>query len=213
MKRLIETLKQLGIEIPKDKEADAKKILSEQYKAVEEHNKTVSKLEEDRDDWKERAEKAEKTLKGFEGVDLQTIQTELGEWRKKAEETEKEMNRRLEERDFKDALKTELESIQFSSEAAKKAVMAEIVEAGLKVKNGKILGLSDLLDQIKTNDASAFVDQDKKNLEDNKPKFTDRQNNNSSVSTKTKEEIMAIKDPTERRKAIKENFSVFQKEE
>ena len=213
MKRLIEALKQLGIEIPKDKEADVKKTLSEQYKAVEEHNKTVSKLEEDRDGWKERAEKAEETLKGFEGVDLQTIQTELGNWKKKAEETEKEMNRRLEERDFKDALKTELESIQFSSEAAKKAVMAEIMDAGLKVKNGKILGLSDLIEQIKTNDASAFVDQNKENLEKNKPRFTDRQNNNGAASTKTKEEIMAIKDPAERRKAIKENFSVFQKEE
>lgn len=213
MKRLIEALKQLGIEIPKDKEAEVKKTLSEQYKAVEEHNKTVSKLEEDRDDWKERAEKAEETLKGFEGVDLQTIQDELGKWKKKAEETEQEMHRKLEERDFQDVLKAEFENIKFSSEAAKKAVMSEVMEAGLKVKDGKILGLADLVAQIKTKDASAFVDEQKVQLEEKKARFTDKIKDGGGASTKTKEEIMAIKDPTERRKAIKENFSLFQKEE
>lgn len=194
MKRLIEALKQLGIEIPKDKEADVKKTLSEQYKAVEEHNKTVSKLEEDRDDWKERAEKAEETLKSFEGVDLQTIQSELGEWKKKVEETEKEMNRRLEERDFKDALKTELESIQFTSEAAKKAVMAEVMEAGLKVKNGKILGLSDLLGQIKESDPDAFVNEEMEQQEESKPKFTKRRKDNPPEGKKlTSAELMKLK--------------------
>ena len=194
MKRLIEALKQLGIEIPKDKEADVKKTLSEQYKAVEEHNKTVSKLEEDRDDWKERAEKAEETLKSFEGVDLQTIQSELGEWKKKAEETEREMNRRLEERDFKDALKTELESIQFTSEAAKKAVMAEVMEAGLKVKNGKILGLSDLLGQIKESDHDAFVNEEMEQQEESKPKFTKRRKDNPHERKKlTSAELMKLK--------------------
>lgn len=172
MKRLIETLKQLGIEIPEDKQAEVKKALSEQYKAVEEHKKTVSKLEEDRDVWKGRAETAEETLKGFEGVDLATIQKELEDWKTKAEDTEKEMNRRLEERDFQDALKTELESVQFTSEAAKKSVMSEIMEAGLKVKNGKILGLSDLLEQMKESDPTAFVDEEKEQMENGKPRFT-----------------------------------------
>lgn len=172
MKGLIATLKQLGIEIPEDKQGEVKKTLSEQYEAVEEHNKTVSKLENDRDVWKDRAETAEETLKGFEGVDLATIQKELEEWKTKAEDTEKEMNRRLEERDFQDALKTELESVQFTSEAAKKSVMSEVMQAGLKVKNGKILGLSDLLEQIKESDPTAFVDEDKEQLENGKPKFT-----------------------------------------
>ena len=194
MKRLIEALKQLGIEIPKDKEADVKKTLSEQYKAVEEHNKTVSKLEEDRDDWKERAEKAEETLKSFEGVDLQTIQDELGKWKKKAEETELEMHRKLEERDFQDALKAEFENIKFSSEAAKKAVMSEVMEAGLKVKNGKILGLSDLIEQMKEEDPEAFVDEEKEKMENGKPKFTSRKKDIPEPGKKlTSAELMKLK--------------------
>lgn len=194
MKGLIATLKQLGIEIPEDKQREVKKALSEQYKSVEEHNKTVSKLEDDRDFWKGRAETAEETLKGFEGVDLATIKKELEEWKTKAEGTEKEMNRRLEERDFQDALKTELESVQFTSEAARKSVMSEVMQAGLKVKNGKILGLSDLLEQIKESDPTAFVDEDKEQLENGKPKFTQPRKDASAAGKKlSPAELMKLK--------------------
>ena len=54
-------------------------------------------------------------------------------------------------------MKSELETLKFSSVAARKAVEAEIRAAGLKLKTGKILGLSDLIEQIKTSDADAFV--------------------------------------------------------
>ena len=56
-----------------------------------------------------------------------------------------------------DALKEEMEAFKFTSEAAKKAIMAEVKEAGLKLKDGKILGLSDPIGQIKEKDASAFA--------------------------------------------------------
>ena len=77
MQKLIDTLKSFGIEIPEDKQADVKKALSENYKNAKEVAKTLSKVEGERDDWKERAETAEKTLKGFDGIDPANIQTEL----------------------------------------------------------------------------------------------------------------------------------------
>ena len=89
------------------------------------------------------------------------MQTELADWKKKAEDAEKDYSAKIYERDFSDALKTELESVKFSSDAAKRAVMSEIKESGLKLKDGKILGLSDLIGQIKERDASAFVDEEK----------------------------------------------------
>lgn len=213
MKRLIEALKQLGITIPEDKQSEVKKVLSEQYKAVEEHNKTVLKVEQERDDWKQRAETAEGTLKGFEGVDLQTMQTELNNWKKKAEDAQKEYDSKIYERDFGDALNTELESVKFTSEAAKRDVVSQIKAAGLKMKDGKILGLSDLIGQIKTADASAFVDEKQEQLEKNKARFTNKMTGKDQASAMTKDEIMAMKDPVERRKAIRENSSLFIKEE
>lgn len=83
MQKLIDTLKSFGIEIPEDKQADIKKALSENYKNAKEVAKTLTKVEGERDDWKERAETAEETLKGFDGIDPANIQTELAGWKKK----------------------------------------------------------------------------------------------------------------------------------
>ena len=43
--------------------------------------------------------------------------------------------------------------------------MTQIRAAELKLKDGKILGLADLIEQIKKNDASAFVDEKQEQLE------------------------------------------------
>lgn len=172
MQKLIETLKSFGIEIPADKQADVKKALSEHYKNAGEYSKVVSKLETERDAWKEKAETAETTLKSFEGVDLDTMQRELSDWKKKAEDAEKDAQAKLYERDFADALKTEFEGIKFSSEAAKRAIMAEVKDAGLKLKDGKILGLNDLIAQMKEKDASAFVDDEQIEAQQNAARFT-----------------------------------------
>ena len=135
MKNIEAILKDFGLEIPADKKEDFRKAFHENYKTVVDYGK----VETDRDSWKEKAETAETTLKSFEGIDPENIQKELADWKKKAEDAEKDYNDKIYERDFGDALKTAMEAYKFSSEAAKKAVMAEIKEAGLKLKDGKIL--------------------------------------------------------------------------
>ena len=69
-------------------------------------------------------------------------------------------------------MKTEFEGIKFSSEAAKRAIMAEVKDAGLKLKDGKILGLNDLIAQMKEKDASAFVDDEQIKAQQNAARFT-----------------------------------------
>lgn len=197
MQKLIETLKSFGIEIPADKQADVKKALSEHYKNTAEHNKAISKLEADRDAWKEKAESAEEALKGFEGIDPAQVQTELATWKKKAEDAEKDRDAKLYERDFEDALKEEISGYKFTSEAAKKAIMAEIREAGLKVKDGKILGLSDLLVQMKEKDASAFVDEKQEELEAGRAKpFTGPLKGAAQPTTSEKFKAMSLDERT-----------------
>lgn len=206
MQKLIDTLKSFGIEISEDKQADVKKALSEHYKNAKEVAKTLSKVESERDDWKERAETAEETLKGFDGIDPANIQTELAGWKKKAEDAEKEFNAKIYDRDFSDALKAALDDVKFSSEAAKKSVMADIKEAGLKLKNGKILGLNDLIEQMKQSDASAFVDESQQN----QARFTTHVGQQQTPGSMTKKDIEAIKDPSERQAAIAQNIQLFQ---
>lgn len=193
MKKLIETLRSLGIEVPEDKESEVRKKLSENYKNIAEVEKTTNTLETERNSWKERAEAAEETLKKFDGVDLDTIQGELADWKQKAADAEKNAQKQIYERDFADALKAELESVKFTSEAAKRDVTAQIKAAELKLKDGKILGLSDLIGQIKKADASAFVDEQQEQLEAGKAKpFTQPLNGKPLPTSKEKFANMSL---------------------
>ena len=214
MQNIEAILAELGIEVPSDKKGDLTKKVSENYVTKAEHEKKIGKAETERDNWKSKAETAEETLKKFDGVDLETMQTELNNWKQKAETAAKDYEQKIYERDFSDALKTELESVKFSSDAAKRAVMSEIKESGLKLKDGKILGLSDLIGQIKERDASAFVDEEQEKAKQQAARFTVPGTGRSTGSTTTtKKDIMSIKDPTERQAAIAENLSLFGKGE
>lgn len=205
---IIEKLKQLNVEItPEVEKAFAGEFLSE--KEVE---KKLSKLQTENETLKQRAETAEEALKGFDGIDPAKIQSELESWKKKAETAEENAKKQIYDRDFADALKTELESIKFTSEAAKRDVMAQITAAELKLRDGKILGLSDLLKQIREADASAFVDEQQEQLEQGKARFTQPMSNQNGggAGNLTKKDIMAIKDPVERQQKIAENIGLFQ---
>lgn len=207
MENIHAILKKYGIEIPTESKADFDKDVAANYKTQSEFEKKLSKVEGERDNYKEQLDTATETLKGFEGVDIETMKTQLKDWQTKAENAEKDYQSKLEARDFEDALKTAMEGYKFTSEAAKKAVMSEVKGAGLKLKDGKILGLGDLMETIKTADASAFVD------EGNPPaKFTQRmgkQDGNPAGGNLTKADIMSIKDRAERRAAIANNIHLF----
>lgn len=192
MQNIEAILAELGIEVPSDKKGDLTKKVSENYVTKAEHEKKIGKAETERDNWKSKAETAEETLKKFDGVDLETMQTELNNWKQKAETAAKDYEQKIYERDFSDALKTELESVKFSSDAAKRAVMAEIKESGVKLKDGKIIGLSDVINQIKERDASAFVDEEKEKAKKNMAKFTTSFKPSGSNGTYTKQDFMQM---------------------
>lgn len=190
----------------------SEKVMAQYGKDVSKLQKENEKLTADRDKEKERADTAEETLKKFDGVDVETMQAELAAWQQKAKDAEKDYADKLAQRDFEDALKEEISGYKFTSEAAKKAIMAEIREAGLKVKDGKILGLSDLLAQMKEKDASAFVDEKQEELEAGRAKpFTGPLNSGGSAKKMTREEIEAIKDPAEMQQRIAENIHLFRR--
>lgn len=206
MKNIEEILKNLGIDVPEDKVADLKSAVSDNYKTINEYDKKIARLETERDGYKSQAEDASKTLESFKDVDLDTINKQLADYKKRAEDAENDYKNKLYQRDFDDALREKLNGVKFSSEAAKKSVTAEIRDAGLKLSNGAILGFDDLIKQIKERDASAFGEDDGKPRQ----KFTEpNKNQNGGKQYSSKEEILKIKDATERQNAIAANMELF----
>lgn len=163
----LENLKELGLN------DDQVKAVMEQYgKDVTKLQNENKKLTADRDNWKQKAETAEDTLKKFDGIDPEQMKKEVEDWKQKAQDAEKDYQQKIYDRDFNDALTAAFGEIKFTSESAKKAVMAEVKEAGLKLNEGKILGLSDLIGQIRERDASAFVDEKQQQAQQQRARFT-----------------------------------------
>lgn len=171
----------------------SEKVMAQYGKDVSKLQKENEKLTADRDKEKERADTAEETMKKFDGVDVETMQAELATWQQKAKDAEKDYADKLAQRDFEDALKEEISGYKFTSEAAKEAIMARIRAAGLKVSDGKILGLSDLLAQMKEKDASAFVDEKQEQLEAGRAKpFTGPLKGAAQPTTSEKFKAMSL---------------------
>ena len=206
MRNITDILKDYGVEIPAEKLTDFNKAFNENYKTIVEHQKALDKVTAAT----KRAETAEEALKGFDGMDPANFQKQLDDAKKAVKDAQEAAQKQIEERDFNDALKSELETLKFSSGAARKAVEAEIRAAGLKLKNGKILGLSDLIEQIKTSDADAFVTE----ADQNKVRFTQPNSGNGNAgSGMTKKDIMAIKNDNERYAMIEKHKDLFLRRE
>ena len=199
-----EELQALGLS-----EEQIKEVFKLNGKDINAEKKRADAAEESAAQYKQRAEAAEETLKGFDGVDVEKLNRDIEDWKKKAEEAEKDFKSQLYERDFTDALKTALDNVKFSSEAAKRSVMADIKDAGLTLKDGEILGLNDVLRQIREKDASAFGTDE----EGNPPaRFTQPRKKESAGKPLTKEDIFNIKDANERQAAIASNIQLFKGE-
>lgn len=209
MKNITEILKALEIDIPKDRQEELGKAVAENYKTIAEFDKRTKRLEEERDGYKEQLTTATETLKGFEGINVNEIQAQLAEAQRKAKEAEDNYNSRLAQRDFDDALTAAMGNYKFTSKAAEKAVMERVKGAGLKAVNGNILGLADLIEQIKADDPGAFP-QDKGDEGQTPPaKFTAQRSNSGGKVYTSKAEIMKIRNAKERQAAIEANMDLF----
>lgn len=206
MKNIIDICKEFGIEIPADKHADFLKAVNGEYKTIAEHGKVLDKLNAAT----KRAETAEEALKGFEGIDPAKVTEQLAEANRKVKEAQEAAQKQLEERDFNDALKNALDGIKFTSAAAKRAFEAEVRAQCSKVKNGIIIGFSDVLASARKEDAAAFVDEKQEQLEQGRARFTvpnDKGGNPGGALTK--KDIMSVRDPVKRQKLIGENRHLF----
>lgn len=210
MKNINEILKDLGIEVPEDKASELTKLVAENYKTVAEFDKKVRRLETERDGLQTQLGTAAENLKKFEGLDADALKNELAEANKKAKEAEDTLKAQLEERDYNDALKACMDGVKFSSASAKSAVMEQIRKQGLKRDGDKLLGFEDAIKAAKEADPDAFAPEE---APDAPPaaKVTTKLGGGSGGKTyKSKDEIMAIKDTTERRAAIAANMNLFE---
>lgn len=199
-------LKKLGIEVSDEQKESLKKSMGEELYSKKEMEDKVNKALSESEQWKIRAESAEKMLEGLDGKSPEDILKERDDWKRQAEDSKKEYEAKIAEHEKSELLKEAFAEIEFTSESAKKAIMEDISK-GVSVRNGKLIGFSDLIEEAKKTDANAFVNkQNPPQAHFTKP----NENNSGGDKPTTRESILSIKDRSERQKAIAENISLFQ---
>lgn len=193
MQNIEEILKSNGVELSDEQRKAIHKAVTENYKAVGEHDKRVKTLEAERDNFKAQLEAANATLSKFDGKDIEGMQKKIEQYEADMKEQKEKFEKDIYDRDFSDALNAAIGDYKFTSEYAKQAVMGEIKAAGLKLMDGKIIGLSDMIDTIKAKDATAFVDEEKQEMENKKAKFTSSLQTRKDGAKISPSELMKLK--------------------
>lgn len=178
------------------------------------HSETVDALKEERDSYKKKAEeydsehsKVEKLEKELEGlkdsnkdsykVKYEAIKEEFAEY-KKGIEAEKTKGTK------KEALKALLKEIGISEKRIDSVIKVTDLDSIKLDKDGKIDGVDELKKGLTEEWSDFIVKEGARGADTPKPPT-----GNGGGSTKTKDEILAIKDTAERQKAMLENKDLF----
>lgn len=202
MKNIETILKEHGVELPEAERDAILKDVNANYKTIAEYTKLTDSLANE----KKKAEEATEALKKFDGLDPEAQKTAIADLEKKLADREKEFADTLAKRDFDEALAKALDEYKFTSKAAKASIAEKVRKAELKYRDGTILGLNDLMEQIKAEDADAF-----ESAAGGAAKITEKGTGKGTGTGMTREEIFAIKDATQRQAAIAQNPQLFPK--
>lgn len=145
-------------------EEQAEKVFAMHEKELTAEQKKTQKAVEERDGFKERLDTAETTLKGFEGIDPEKIQGELADWKKKAQDAEKDFKAQLTQRDQRDWLKSKLDEYGVKSPYARRQLEQECMSegSGLAWKDGKFMVFDDFMKAAKEQDTGLYQTQEEK---------------------------------------------------
>lgn len=126
---IFEMLKNAGAEVPEDKREAFNTEFRKTYKSEAEVAKKVGAAEKERDSWKERAETAEETLKGFEGKDFDGITKDRDAWKEKFEKLETDQREAAAKAECSAMVAEFLKDTVFVNDITRKAVTSQLEEA------------------------------------------------------------------------------------
>lgn len=213
MKNIYEILKSIGLEVPEEKKEAFDKAVNENYKTIKEFEGTQKKLgdaETERDTYKTKYETdiAQRdtdlaTLKkqledaGADKTKLDELTNKLSALQTTYDNAKTDYEKQLLQQKHEFLAKELVGGLEFTSQSAKKAFLADLLAKNLPVENDKLLGFDDFVNAYKEQDAGAFKTVDNGGTDSNsaKPKPTfinassstsSSQDNNSNTNQTTK---------------------------
>lgn len=160
---------------------------------VEAAKAQVAAITAERDDLSTRLKNAEDTLKGFDGKSADEVKAEIAQYKKQAEEAQKNFQSQLTQRDQRDWLKGKLDEYGVSSPYARRQLAADVMDEkdGLKWKDGAFQGFDDFMKSAKEKDSGLYQTAEEKaeaekqaQLEKKAPKIVGPTGNTTPTETK-----------------------------
>lgn len=132
-------------------------IMAEHGKAMEGKNNQIVSLTTERDGLRTQLGDANATIQSYKDMDIDGIKARAGEWETKYNTDTQALRDQLDAANYGFAVKDAANGYKFSSEAAKKAFCADLIEKKLPMQDGKLLGLADFIKGYKEADPDAFA--------------------------------------------------------
>ena len=130
-------------------------------KIMDEHGKDVTKLTTERDNFKNQYETAQTALKGFEGVDVNELQTKISTLNTQLANKDTEWQGKLDELEFSGLLK---DAVKGAGARNDKAVIALLDVANLKKSKNRQADITTALEAVKKDNGFLFEDDDPQNV-------------------------------------------------
>ena len=187
-------------------------VMAENGKDIGKVKKDLENMTAERDKEKERADTAEETLKGFDGVDVEGLNKSIADWKKKAEDAEKDYKQKLADRDFNDLLK---EAIKSANGLNEKAIIGCLDIPTLKASKNQKSDIESAIKALSEAEDSKMLFKAENIVT---PHFTSvNRGGNNGGGIKSKDDIYATDDkgrfkytPEQRAQLIADNPSLFQ---
>ncbi len=132
-------------------------IMAEHGKGIEVQKNTITTLTAERDGLKSQLDEASTQIKSYKDMDIEGIKAKASEWEGKYTTETEALKNQLEETKYGYAVQDAVTGIQFSSESAKKAFVADLAAKKLPLQEGKLLGLADFQKAYQESDPAAFL--------------------------------------------------------
>lgn len=184
MKNIETILTEAGLELTDDQKTAINAAVKENYKTIVDYEKQTAKYST----LEGQYNTAKDALSKFDGVDVDALRKQVQDAQDALTKAENDAKAQLAARDYADAVKAQVDSLSFSSNAARKSFIADLTAKNLPLENGKLLGFDDYVAAYKESDAGAIVDP---KAAGKAAKFTDPMNGGHSFQSPKDSEMEA----------------------
>ena len=151
MKNILTILKELGIEVPKEKESDLDKAVAENYKTVSDYDNQKEKLDAANDTIKANdtaIKDLQAKLDGFKDVDVSGLKQRITDLETEKENIKNDYDAKIADRDFDDLVKESIAAVKGKNVKAITALLdVDALKASKNQKEDIASALKDLTEK------------------------------------------------------------------